>query len=278
MNPKNPKKKESESSRAAKLRTQTDFPKPHPDIIDYEWERTPTTVKRLIEDYKIRLEEAETEINTLQSENDWFRDKLNKNKDTPIVSAPETILWSAIGVILTIGGTCLQAFTITPPWEWGKQPLQLQEMGVSYQIGAVLLTACLGGRYAGPLSQIIYIIIGLAWLPIFDRGGGWDYIQKPSFGYILGFVIGAWLCGYLAFKTKARLNRLALSCLAGLGSIHLIGIIYLVILNKFVPLNGGSMSIVEAIMKYTVYPLPGQLVIVCTVTLLAVVLRKIIFY
>lgn len=53
-----------------------------------------------------------------------------------------------------------------------------------------------GGRNAAAYAQIAYVIMGLFKLPIFYQGGSFDYIQYPSFGYILGFIPGAWLCGF----------------------------------------------------------------------------------
>ena len=52
----------------------------------------------------------------------------------------------------------------------------------------------LGGRL-GALSVGIYAVLGLAGLPVFAEGGGFWYILKPSFGYILGFIAGSYVTG-----------------------------------------------------------------------------------
>jgi biotin transport system substrate-specific component len=256
------------------------LPKPHPDITDYEWERTPISVKILVEDLYARLKQRKKQLEQIETENGWFRKQLNlriENSSKPsLPSAPEVILWTAIGLIITICGTFIQAYSINFPWAWPSQGIQIQTLNVTYQIGAVLLAACLGGKNAGLLSQIAYVAIGLTCLPIFDRGGGWEYIKEPSFGYILGFIFAAWLCGLLAFKSKATLNSLATSCFFGFLTIHFFGIIYSFILGAITG-GSGEMSTLKVILTYSIYPLPGQLIVVCTAIVLAFGLRKIMF-
>jgi biotin transport system substrate-specific component len=185
------------------------------------------------------------------------------------------LLWALIGLILTIGGTFLEAFAANP-WQWGKSDLPVASLGVTYQIGAVLLTGCLGGKNAGFLSQAAYLLLGLVWFPIFAQGGGLGYLKEPSFGYLLGFIPGAWVCGYLAFKTVLRLEMLALSCLGGLLCIHLSGIVYL--LGARLLGNLPEPELVKALMKYSLNPLPGQLGVVCAASLLAFAVRQALFY
>ncbi|AFZ36593.1 BioY protein [Stanieria cyanosphaera PCC 7437] len=253
--------------------------KPNADITDYEWDVTPPSVKFLIEHLQQLVQQKQKTIEELQVENQWLHNRLDLELDKPnqahTVSPPEIILWATVGLILTIGGTFVQAYTINAPWSW-VGGMKIQTLGVSYQIGAVLLTGCLGGKNAALLSQIVYVILGLAWLPIFERGGGWQYLQQPTFGYILGFIFGAWLCGFYAYQSLARLNSLALSCLIGFVVIHLTGITYLTVLDLLTNLNGNQ-SLWQAILAYSIYPLPGQIAVVCAVSLIALVMRKLMF-
>lgn len=188
------------------------------------------------------------------------------------------LLWAFVGLLLTIGGTFLPAFVTNPAWLWEHQGLHPQPLGVTYQIGAVLLVGCIGGKNAAALSQIAYLALGLTVLPVFSQGGGIGYVQQPTFGYLLGFVPGAWVCGWLAFKAKARLESLAFSCLCGLASIHLIGLSYLMA-THFLKLAGTeTLPLMPAVLRYSVHPLPGQLALVCAVTVLAFLLRRLMFY
>lgn len=61
-------------------------------------------------------------------------------------AASNQLLWSMIGLLLTIGGTFLPAYSITLPWNWSQHGIKTFFLGVSYQIGAVLLVGCLGEK------------------------------------------------------------------------------------------------------------------------------------
>jgi len=189
-----------------------------------------------------------------------------------------TLLWAFIGLLLTIAGTLLEVFIATPTGSWGAHAIQVQTLGIKYQIGAVLLVGCLGGKNAAAISQIAYILLGLAGFRIFDQGGGLSYLTEPTFGYLLGFIPGAWICGYLAFKAAPRLESLLFSCICGLLSIHLFGSLYLVLTGALGWFTKPGLPLVEAIMRYSLYPLPGQFALICAVTVIAFILRHVMFY
>ena len=71
----------------------------------------------------------------------------------PKVSFPIELLWALIGLLLTIAGTFVEAFATNFPWTWSNQGIHSQSLGITYQIAAVLLTGCVGGKNAGILSQ-----------------------------------------------------------------------------------------------------------------------------
>ena len=258
-----------------------ELPKPNSEINDYEWGITPRPVKSTIDRLQQLLQKQQQNLDCLKQENQWLRDKLEFALDepnrphTPLL--PEVILWTAIGVILTAAGTFIPASSFAAPWSWLGDGFGVQALGVSYQVGAVLLTACLGGKNAAMLSQVIYILLGLLGLPIFDRGGGSIYLQQPHFGYLIGFVVGAWLCGWLAFQSQARFSTLIASCMAGLTTIHLVGIVYLIVMSIVTGLGSEIDSLMQAIFIYSLQPLPGQIAVVCAISMIAYVMRKAMF-
>lgn len=193
-------------------------------------------------------------------------------------AASNQLLWSMIGLLLTIGGTFLEAHSITFPWSWSQHGIKTVSLGVSYQIGAVLLIGCLGGQNAGALSQIAYLVMGLALHPVFNEGGGIGYMKLSQFGYLLGFIPGAWICGLVAFQTRPKLETLTFSCICGLLTIHLCGIIYLMISYAVQDQGVESPLLTQAIIKYSWLAIPSQLAIVCAVTVVAYVLRHLMFY
>jgi biotin transport system substrate-specific component len=194
-------------------------------------------------------------------------------------AASNQLLWSMIGLLLTMGGTFLEAHSITLPWSWSQHGIQTISLGVTYQVGAVLLVGCLGGKNAGALSQIAYLVMGLTLLPVFSDGGGnIGYVKVSQFGYLLGFVPGAWICGLLAFRARPRLETLSFSCICGLFSIHLCGITYLMLRYLFHWQGTESLTLMQEIFRYSWLAIPGQLAVVCAVSVVAYVLRHLMFY
>jgi biotin transport system substrate-specific component len=196
---------------------------------------------------------------------------------TPSMTIWTELLWALIGLLLTIGGTFLEASIAVPSRDWGHQAIQTHSLGITYQFGAGLLVGCVGGKNAAVLSQIAYIMLGLTpWFPVFAQGGGLSYLREPSFGYLLGFIPAAFICGWIAFKSAPRLESLAFSCISGLLGMHLTGILYLGILGLLQILSPTTLA--QAFVKFSVNPLPGQFAVVCAVTLLAYALRQVLFY
>ncbi|MGK7932089.1 MAG: biotin transporter BioY [Microcystaceae cyanobacterium] len=204
-----------------------------------------------------------------------------RTKPQRLISLPTELLWAVIGLLLTIISTFVEAFVTNPPWQWAEQGIQSQSLGITYQIGAVLLIGCTGGRNAAAWSQIAYLILGLFWLPIFAHGGGLDYINNPSFGYLLGFIPGAWVCGWLAFRQRPKVEFFALSALGGLLVIHSCGLLYILWQFFFKPDNflvRNGEVLWSLIHTYSVTPFPSQLVLICVVSLLGFILRKLLLY
>lgn len=186
------------------------------------------------------------------------------------------ILWAFIGLLLTVGGNFLHASIVGIPGS--AQTIPSHFLGVNYQIGAVLFVGCMGGRNAGAIAQVAYLMLGLANFPFFAQGGGLGYLQQPMFGYLLGFVPGAWVCGYLAFRSAPKLEWLTLCALSGLTVIHGIGASYLWSVYALKWADASKMTFNMALSTYSGSLLPGQLAVVCAISVLAFLLRKIMFY
>lgn len=209
------------------------------------------------------------------------RQNSEKKPIPPKISPINEFLWAFIGLALTILGTLIEAFIAVPSLQTENLPFKSHSLGITYQVAGVLLTGCLGGQNAAAYAQIAYVVLGLFKLPVFGHGGGFDYLQQPSFGYILGFIPGAWLCGYLAFPGKRRLESLALCAILGLVVIHICGIIYLLGFSLITPLFGNNLApnyLAQTINIYSIQALPSQLLIVCAVTVVAFILRVILLY
>ena len=84
----------------------------------------------------------------------------------------------------------------------------------------------LGARY-GALALIVYIFLGLLGLPVFASApfGGIGYIFKPSFGYLLGYILAAYVVGKI--YNRKSLASAVVAVLAGLIALYAIGLSYL---------------------------------------------------
>lgn len=189
----------------------------------------------------------------------------------------DKLLWAIIGLLLTISGVFVELAIPIPVLSW---PLSLSDvtidtLGVTLQVGAVLFVSCMGGRNAAVLSQIAYLLLGLSGFQVFSQGGGIGYIQQPTFGYLLGFLGAAWVCGDLAFKLPRKVVSFFLSTLAGLGIIHSCGIVYFTLLAIVQKLPDGWW---QTFLNYSFFPLPGQLAILCGVVFLSLLLRRVLMY
>lgn len=91
---------------------------------------------------------------------------------------------------------------------------------------------------------LTYIIIGLIGIPVFSGGGGFDYILKPSFGFIIGFMLSSFITG-IEFK-KSNKYILFLQGLLGLVIIDVIGLIYMyLIMNYYYGMDKDMFYIIE---------------------------------
>ncbi|MBN1154467.1 biotin transporter BioY [candidate division KSB1 bacterium] len=115
-------------------------------------------------------------------------------------------------------------------------PLTLQTFFV------ILSGDVIGPRY-GAYSQFLYLILGLIGLPVFAYGGGISYFLQPSFGYLLAYPLGAFVCGTLIRKmmrTERRqrnffmMMNLILINSIGMLVIFVIGLMYLYLNLRFI--------------------------------------------
>lgn len=94
-------------------------------------------------------------------------------------------------------------------------------------LGVLLAGTALGWRRAG-LALALYLVAGVAGVPWFAGGASGYASLAPSFGYIVGFVAAAALCGYLAERGADRNVVKALpAMLAGEIVIYAFGLTWL---------------------------------------------------
>lgn len=86
------------------------------------------------------------------------------------------------------------------------------------------MAGCLLGRRWGAASQLVYVLLGLAGLPIFTSGGGPGCLLQPTGGFLPGMIAMAWVCGWITQRRGFSFGNLCLACGAGLAALYLIGL------------------------------------------------------
>src|SRR5450756_918649 len=125
-------------------------------------------------------------------------------------------------LLLATGFACLTALGALVQIPIGPVPITLQVL-------FVLLSGLVLGSRLGALSQIEYLAIGFAGAPVFAGGkSGLIALLGPTGGYLIGFVVGAYLAGLVA-ESIARPGRVRFFAagLVGTAGIYLLGMMWL---------------------------------------------------
>lgn len=97
---------------------------------------------------------------------------------------------------------------------------------LTFQTVVSVLAGLLLGAKKGAISMTVYMLIGLIGLPVFTAGSGIYYVLKPSFGYILGFILSAAVAGLIAGRAGLPLWRYIVGALAAFVADYVVGIPY----------------------------------------------------
>ncbi|APF21311.1 biotin transporter BioY [Clostridium butyricum] len=139
----------------------------------------------------------------------------------------------------------------------------------------VLLSGMILGPKKGALSVSVYVLIGLIGVPIFAAGGGIQYIFRPSFGYLLGFIAASFVTGYIAEKNNAQtFSKYLLAAFGGFITTYGIGILY-----KFLILNfymGTPTSLYFIIVSCFPLDIPGDILLCLSASFIMPKLKSIV--
>ena len=130
---------------------------------------------------------------------------------------------------------------------------------LTLQVLFVMLAGILTGGKWGVFSVLAYIAMGLAGLPVFTQGGGIAYVLKPTFGFMIGFIPGAYLAGAITHKSSSPgFRRIFMACLASVAVIYFFGTVYLYLMNRFY--YGNTIAFWPMILACDIQPLPGDII------------------
>lgn len=122
---------------------------------------------------------------------------------------------------------------------------------LTLQVLIVLLAGFTLGPKYGMISQVIYLLLGLAGLPVFSGGGGIGAVFSPTFGYLLSYPAAAWIVGRISSKEGAGVLRFGTASCAGIVVIYLLGASILYLNLNFIA--GKSIGLYQ-VAKIGVFP------------------------
>ena len=159
------------------------------------------------------------------------------------ISTKEMIICSIFAALIAIG-----AFIKIP----------VPYVPFTMQLMFTTLAGILLGSRLGSISVGVYLIIGLIGIPVFTKGGGIGYIFQPTFGYLIGFMIGSYITGRIVEKyEKPSFLNILVAGLSGLSIVYLLGVPYFYLISNLVINNPIG---AKAIMMYGfIMCLPGDI-------------------
>lgn len=108
----------------------------------------------------------------------------------------------------------------------GPVPISLATLAI-YLAGGIL------GASGGTVSQILYVLLGAAGLPVFAGfSGGASDIAGPTGGYIVGYVVCAWIVGILSGRFGRKVLPLVLSMILGTAALYFLGTAWFMFVTK----------------------------------------------
>jgi len=136
-------------------------------------------------------------------------------KKQKVKRAAADIAECAIFVALMVAGAFIQIPCVPVP--------------ITLQTVFCVLAGLLLGWKKGAISMAVYCFAGLIGIPVFTAGGGIFYVLKPTFGYILGFILAAAVAGLIANKPDLPFWRYLVAALAAFIANYAVGIPYCIV-------------------------------------------------
>ena len=127
-------------------------------------------------------------------------------------------------------------------------PITMQSLFV------VLAGLVLGSKF-GAFAVLLYIISGFLGLPVFSGGGGFSYVLNPTFGFLPGFIISAFLVGKTVRKTTVF--SISLHSFLCLIPTYIIGALYFYALTLFC--LGETVSFLNVLYSCILIFIPGDI-------------------
>ncbi|MBA2871508.1 biotin transport system substrate-specific component [Anoxybacillus calidus] len=134
---------------------------------------------------------------------------------------------------------------------------------ITLQTFFCVLAGALLGRRLGTLAMTVYMLVGLIGAPVFAQfSGGFGMIVRPTFGFILSFILAAYVTGLVIEKSDGNpsIARFITATLIGMVINYVVGTNWMYFAFKFwaqAP-EGFSYSLVWS---WMLAPLPKDIIL-----------------
>lgn len=153
-----------------------------------------------------------------------------------LVPAAGAGLWLRRAALIAIGVAAL--------WLSSKIQIATVPVPVTLQILVVMVIGAGYGARLGTATVAAWLALGAAGEPVFagtpEKGIGLAYMSGPTGGYLLGFLLAAWVTGWLAGRGWDRHPlTMALAMAAGLVTVYVPGVVWLCAGFSLLPFEGA---------------------------------------
>ena len=133
----------------------------------------------------------------------------------------------------------------------------------------VILSGLLLGSRWGLASMGLYLLVGAIGMPVFAGGkGGFAHFFGPTGGYLFGYVVAAWITGFISERSRGLLILDILAVIIGSLVIYALGVPWLKMITQ--------MSWPKTFMVGVIPFLIGDAIKACVVVVLARSVRPIL--
>lgn len=106
-------------------------------------------------------------------------------------------------------------------------PLPVTLVPISLTNLAIYIAAYVLGAKKTTASFIIYLLIGLAGLPVFSGlGSGFGKLLGPTGGYLIGFILTAFITGFFVEKFSDKIYMQVVGMVLGVTAAYLFGTVW----------------------------------------------------
>jgi len=157
------------------------------------------------------------------------------------ISVREMVLAAFFAALMTVGAY------ISKVWPPDVVPFSLLPL-------LCMLAGVILGPKLGALSMTVYLLVGLTGIPVFASPpyGGFTYIFKPTFGFLVSFVVGAYVAGLVVHKKEnPGWVTFLVAMLTSTVAMYAVGLPWMYLMFNFYV--GQAMTFMQVLMMMSLY-------------------------